>query len=83
MKRVIIFLLSLFLFLYNFNYLMAQGKKRGRPRVIQLEEITIEGKVQKPNAFYVLTRSNLAFDKRELKKSFIKEVIRAVNKKPF
>ena len=28
--------------------------RRGQPRVIQLEEIRIEGRVQKPNAFYIL-----------------------------
>ncbi|HJK98691.1 MAG TPA: hypothetical protein RMF84_15825 [Polyangiaceae bacterium LLY-WYZ-14_1] len=33
--------------------------RRGGPRVIQLEEVVIEGRVQKPNAFYILNRSNL------------------------
>ena len=32
-----------------------------KPKVIQLEEITIEGRVQKPNAFYILNRSSLNF----------------------
>src|SRR5690606_15728262 len=36
----------------------SKGAAGGRkPKVIQLEEITIEGRVQKPNAFYILNRS--------------------------
>jgi hypothetical protein len=32
---------------------LAQQAKKRQPRVIQLEEIVIEGRVQKPNAFYI------------------------------
>jgi hypothetical protein len=60
----------------------AQGKKRA-PKVIQLEEIVIEGRVQKPNAFYILNRSNLGYEVMELKTSFLDEVIQAVRRKPF
>ncbi|MEM7136826.1 MAG: hypothetical protein AAF500_09630 [Myxococcota bacterium] len=60
----------------------AQQKKR-QPRVIQLEEIVIEGRVQKPNAFYILNRSNLGYEVLELRTTFLRDVIRSVQEEPF
>jgi hypothetical protein len=57
--------------------------KKRQPRVIQLEEIVIEGRVQKPNAFYILNRSNLGYEVLELRTSFLREVVRSVQKEPF
>ena len=56
--------------------------RRG-PRVIQLEEIRIEGRVQKPNAFYILNRSNLGYEVLDLRTSFLREVVRTVQRDPF
>lgn len=61
---------------------LGQGKNR-QPRVIQLEEIIIEGRVQKPNAFYILNRSNLGYEVLELRTSFLRKVVRSVQKEPF
>ena len=61
----------------------AQKVKRRQPRVIQLEEIVIEGRVQKPNAFYILNRSNLGYEVLELRTSFLREVVKSVQKEPF
>jgi hypothetical protein len=62
----------------------AQDKKRTRaPKVIELEEIKIEGRVQKPNAFYILNRSNIGYEVMELRTSFVHEVIRSVRREPF
>lgn len=61
----------------------AQAQRRGKPKVIQLEEITIEGTVQKPNAFYILNRSNLGYEVLDLRTSFIREIVRPVTEKPF
>jgi len=61
-----------------------RSKKPARaPKVIQLEEIKIEGRVQKPNAFYILNRSNIGYEVMELRTSFVHEVIRAVRRDPF
>ena len=57
--------------------------KKRQPRVIQLEGIVIEGRVQKPNAFYILNRSNLGYEVLELRTSFLREVVRSVQKEPF
>ncbi|MGB8332553.1 MAG: hypothetical protein WCE62_20685 [Polyangiales bacterium] len=62
---------------------LAQGARKRQPRVIQLEEIVIEGRVQKPNAFYILNRSNLGYEVLELRTSFLRKVVRSVQKEPF
>lgn len=62
---------------------LAQRAKKRQPRVIQLEEIVIEGRVQKPNAFYILNRSNLGYEVLELRTSFLRKVVRSVQKEPF
>jgi hypothetical protein len=54
-----------------------------RPKVIQLEEITIEGRVQKPNAFYILNRSNLGYEVLDLRTSFLRDVVKSVQRDPF
>jgi len=59
----------------------AAGRKK--PRVIQLEEITIEGRVQKPNAFYILNRSNIGYEVLDLRTSFLREIVRSVQQPPF
>ena len=61
---------------------LGQQKKR-QPRVIQLEEIVIEGRVQKPNAFYILNRSNLGYEVLELRTSFLRDVVKSVQEEPF
>ena len=59
----------------------AAGKRK--PKVIQLEEITIEGRVQKPNAFYILNRSNIGYEVLDLRTSFLKDVVKSVQHDPF
>jgi hypothetical protein len=61
----------------------AQAKTKRAPKVIQLEEIKIEGRVQKPNAFYILNRSNLGYEVLDLRTSFVREVVRSVQSDPF
>jgi hypothetical protein len=61
----------------------AQEKQRRAPKVIQLEEIKIEGRVQKPNAFYILNRSNLGYEVFDLRTSFLRDIVRSVQSEPF
>jgi len=61
----------------------AQSSRGRHPHVIQLDEIRIEGRVQKPNAFYILNRSNLGYEVLDLRTSFVREVIRSVQHEPF
>jgi len=58
----------------------AQAKKK---KVIRLETITVEGRIQKPQAFYILQRSNLNFDELERAESFLPKVVKSVERDPF
>jgi hypothetical protein len=60
----------------------AQGKKKGSGPVI-LEEIVIEGRVQKPQAFYILQRSNFGFQVMELKTAYIDDIKDSVKDEVF
>ena len=55
----------------------------GKRKVIRLEAIKVEGRIQKPQAFSSVQRSNLNFVSLELKKSFIPKIIESVEKDPF
>jgi hypothetical protein len=76
-------LLALVLAAASMTAARAQDRKKRQPHIIQLEEIVIEGRVQKPNAFYILNRSNLGYEVLELRTSFLRKVVRSVEKEPF
>jgi hypothetical protein len=57
----------------------AQPKRK----VIRLEAIKVEGRIQKPQAFYILQRSNLNFEGLELKQSFVPKIVESVENDPF
>ena len=52
-------------------------------KVIRLEAIKVEGRIQKPQAFYILQRSNLNFEGLELKRSFVPKIVESVRNAPF
>lgn len=54
-----------------------------RRKVIRLETVKVEGRIQKPQAFYILQRSNLNFEGLELKNSFVPKIIKSVEAAPF
>jgi len=58
----------------------AQSRRR---KVIRLETVKVEGRIQKPQAFYILQRSNLNFEGLELKNSFVPKIIKSVEAAPF
>jgi len=61
-----------------------EAQERRRPRrVIKLDVLRIEGRIQKPQAFYILQRSNLNFEGLELKRSFVPKIIESVESEPF
>ena len=47
------------------------------------EGIVVEGKIQKPNAFYVLQRSGIDYDWESLKQDFLPKILQAASKHPF
>ncbi len=54
-----------------------------KKKVIRLDAITVEGRIQKPQAFYILQRSNLTFDELNRSESFVPKVEKSVEKDPF
>lgn len=65
---------------------LAQDSGSGAPKkkkVIRLDALTVEGKIQKPQAFYILQRSNLNFEELNKPESFVPKVVDSVDKQPF
>lgn len=61
----------------------AFAQKKGGDGVIRLEETVIEGRVAKPNAFFINTRQAMVYDTMVIKESFVKEIPAAVKHGPF
>jgi len=56
----------------------------GGKKIYKIEgEIVIEGKIQKPEAFYVLQKSSINYDWHELKQEFVPKILDSVTKTPF
>ncbi len=56
----------------------------GGKKVYKIEGvIVIEGKIQKPEAFYVLQKSSINYDWHELKQEFVPRILDSVTKAPF
>jgi hypothetical protein len=56
----------------------------GGKKIYKIEgEIVIEGKIQKPEAFYVLQKSSINYDWHELKQEFVPKILDSVTKAPF
>jgi len=53
--------------------------KKGAGGVIRLEETVIEGRVQKPTAFFINTRENIVYKTMELRESFVDEIPKAID----
>lgn len=53
------------------------------PKVIELEEMVIEGKVAKPTVFYVLGRAGIRYEGLRLDRSFVKRIVESARANPF
>lgn len=47
------------------------------------EDIRIEGKIQKPEAFFFYQKSSINYDWQELKQDFVPRILESVNRAPF
>jgi len=61
----------------------ARPARGGGKKVIKLDTLTVEGRIQKPEAFYVLPRSNLNFDELQKTESFVPKIEKSAQKDPF
>lgn len=62
---------------------VAHSQRKGSPKVIELDEEVIEGRRQKPEAFYILQHTSLNYERLDAKESFIPEMVESVKKDPF
>jgi hypothetical protein len=61
-----------------------QVEQEGKKKVYRIKtEFVIEGRIQKPNAFYVLQRSNINYEWTDLKKDFVPAILESVREHPF
>jgi hypothetical protein len=61
----------------------AQSAPAKKKKVIRLDALTVEGRIQKPQAFYILQRSTLNFDELNRAESFLPKVEKSVEKDAF
>ncbi len=59
------------------------AKKPGQRKVVRLEEMRVEGRVQKPQALFLMPRANVTSGERIRSESFLGKVRDAVAKDPF
>lgn len=60
----------------------AKGKKKIKQVVIK-EVTRVEGKIQKPEVWYLLPRSNLNFEGFKLEKKLVPKIEQTAKKEPF
>ena len=56
---------------------------RGAPQVIELEAMVIEGKIAKPQVFYVLGRSRVQYENLKMNRVFVDRIVEGAKKNPF
>jgi hypothetical protein len=61
----------------------AAAKKEVPRKVLRLEELKVEGKIQKPQAMFLMPRANLNFGELDRSETLVNKVTRAVEKAPF
>ena len=54
-----------------------------KKRVLKLDAFTVEGRIQKPQAFFILQRSSQGFEASEKKESFLPKIVKSCEKEPF
>ena len=63
--------------------LLAAPPVAKKPPVLKLDEMTVEGRIQKPQAFFILPRSSLNLETLEKKESFLSRIKKSCEKEPF
>jgi len=59
-------------------------KGAGGKKIYRIQEaMTIEGKIQKPEAFFFYQKSSINYDWQELKQDFIPKILDSVSHAPF
>ena len=59
------------------------GKKPQAKKVLRLEEMRVEGRIQKPQALFLMPRANVSSGEEQRTESFLSKSKDAVEKDPF
>ena len=57
--------------------------KTDQTKVLRLEEMKVEGRIQKPQAMFLMPRANLNVANVEASEPFLPKVVEALDRKPF
>jgi hypothetical protein len=60
-----------------------KNKKVAPTKILRLEEMKVEGRIQKPQAMFLMPRANLNLGELDRSEPFLPKVSRAVTKPPF
>jgi hypothetical protein len=63
--------------------LLTSGEAVAQRKRISLDEIVIEGNIQKPEAFFILPRTSLNFEDLERREDLKQRIIESIEKAPF
>ena len=63
--------------------LLGAGTATAQQGVINLDETVIKGRIQKPEAFYILQHAKLNYEALKPKPTFIPELLKTVRDEPF
>lgn len=63
--------------------LMTNSTAAAQQGVINLDETVIKGRIQKPEAFYILQHAKLNYEALKPKPTFIPELLKTVREEPF
>ena len=61
----------------------AEKKKQAPRKILRLEEMKVEGRIQKPQAMFLMPRANLNYGDLDRSEPLLPKVTRAVDKDPF
>ena len=60
-----------------------QKKKATSKKVLRVEEMKVEGRIQKPQAMFLMPRANLSYGDLDRGESFLPKISQATEKDPF
>jgi hypothetical protein len=59
------------------------SKKEAPRKILRLEEMKVEGRIQKPQAMFLMPRANLSYGELDRSEPFLPKVKKALEKEPF
>lgn len=80
---IAILLAAAFAFLASPPLAEAQSSKGKKAKLIRLDALKVEGKIQKPMAMYILNRSVMNFKELDRTESFLPKIVESVDKPGF